>query len=110
VIEPPEILGESGDRLWRSVLGRFTLDDHERVVLYEACRTADLIDVLELERGPEVLSKTGAKINPVFGELRQQRIALARQIAALRLPADPENTIGKKQHRSLRGVQQIGGA
>ncbi|HJK99292.1 MAG TPA: hypothetical protein RMF84_18850 [Polyangiaceae bacterium LLY-WYZ-14_1] len=71
VPDPPEPFGEGGRRLWESALRAFDFEDHERILLVEACRTKDLIDAAkaELDRdGPTVLDRFGqAKIHPAEG-------------------------------------------
>ena len=76
----PRGLGPAGRRLWRSVLDQYELEEHERVLLVEACRTADTCTRLE-EAAADL--DTG----PVLVELRQQRLTLFKLISALRLPA-----------------------
>ena len=44
---PPNGLRLSGRALWRAVVRDFELDEHEVVVLREACRTADSLDALQ---------------------------------------------------------------
>ncbi|HMM93973.1 terminase [Phycicoccus sp.] len=111
--KPPTGLKRSGRSLWAAVLEEFELDEHERQVLREACRTADLLDSLQtvLDReGPMAESSQGMRVHPAAVELRQQRIALARLFAALDLPHGEESGAGRTQHRGVRGVYGVGGA
>jgi len=90
---PPKGTGKAGAALWRSVLDDFELEEHERALLVEAVRTVDLLDELDAAvkaEGAVVESPQGRKANPAAVEARQQRIALARLLAALRLPAGDE--------------------
>lgn len=112
---PPEGLEESGRRLWASVLAVYELEEHEAAVLTEACRTVDLLDELDQEvraYGVVVESPQGPKANPAAVEARQQRIALARLLAALRLPSGEEgdDQARRPQRRAgARGVYGIAG-
>lgn len=106
---PPTGLRKSGRALWRAVLADWELDQHELVVLREACRTLDSIDglqsVLEAE-GYTSETSQGMRVHPALVELRQQRITLARLIAALRIPV--ENDEGRTQRRTgPRGVYSV---
>jgi hypothetical protein len=62
--------------------------------------------------GPLDESPQGRKVvHPALPELRQQRMAFARLIAALGLPTDVEDDdqAPKQQRRSVRGVYGITG-
>ncbi len=108
---PPRGLGPAGRALWRSVAGPFELEAHERTVLREACRTADACAALQRvadEEGPTLDSPQGVRVHPALVELRQQRLALARLLASLRIPTDSE---GRVQRRTgVRGVYSFGDA
>ena len=54
-------------------------------------------------------SPQGLKAHPALPELRQQRIALARLVAALGLPTGLVEDQPKRQRRSARGVYDISG-
>jgi len=89
---PPQGLGEAGLALWRRLTDGLEYSEGERVTLELACRQAD--DVALVERtlaadGPlQKGSKGQPKLHAGFGELRLQRAALARLIAALAIPAE----------------------
>lgn len=108
---PPKGLGSSGRALWRAVLGDFELDEHETSILRQACRLADLCDVLQATVDAEgVMSESsqGSRVHPAVTELRQQGIALARLMTALRIPAGEQD--GRAQSRpGVRGVYGIAG-
>lgn len=107
----PSGLAAAGKRLWSSVTTDYDLDDHEARLLLEACRTVDLLDQLDAavrRDGALVSSPQGEKAHPAAVEARQQRITLARLLAALRLP------VGEQQGRThqrvgARGVYGIRG-
>lgn len=110
--EPPKGLRRSGRALWRAVLREYDLDQHEVVLLREAGRTADLIDELQATIDRDgIMGQTsqGPRVNPCAAELRQQRIAFARLLTALRIPAGEQD--GRDQVRgTMRGVYRIGAA
>ncbi len=106
----PSGLRTSGRALWAAVLRDYELADHERALLLQAARTADLCDVLEDEirdSGAMVESPQGGKVNPAAVEARQQRLVLARLIVALRIPLD--DSADRTQTRPLRGVYGVAG-
>lgn len=109
---PPAGLKASGRALWRAVLADYELDEHETTILKEACRTADSLDALQAlldVEGAMSDSPQGRRVHPALPELRQQRIALARLLTALRIPAG-EADDGRTQRRGgARGVYGIRG-
>lgn len=111
--KPPTGLRKSGRALWRAVLTDYELDEHESATLLQACRLADLCDTLtrtiEAE-GVMAESSQGSRVHPAVVELRQQGIALARLMTALRIPAGETTGDGRTQHRpGVRGVYGIAG-
>jgi hypothetical protein len=114
--DAPAGLRESSLRLWHSVTDDFELDEHERLLLLQASRTADLLDELTdvLDRDG-VLHDTpqGARAHPPAVERRQQALTLARLVAALRLPAgadgDHQANARPPRRQGVRGVQAIRG-
>lgn len=79
-------------------------DEREAALLSLAEAQADDIDALEKElehQGPMVIGSTGQqRLNPIFGELRQQRLALSRILSDLRMPEEgmgkPKNTVKQR--------------
>lgn len=67
-------------------------DEREAAVLDLARRQADDIERLELlleTEGATVMGAAGqTRMNPAFGELRQQRLALTKILASVRLPEE----------------------
>ncbi|MFD0685895.1 P27 family phage terminase small subunit [Actinomadura fibrosa] len=107
----PAELKASGRRLWREVQERYELEEHERGLLLEMCRTVDMLDTLAAlvaDEGPTVVDHTGnTRVHPALVEARQLRIAYARLAAALRLPAgeEDEGVTRRPQRRvGVRGV------
>jgi len=93
----------AGSALWHSIVDRFELDAHEMTLLVQAVRTADLCDLLEADvaaHGVTCESSQGVRTNPSLVELRQQRVTLARLLAALRLPTGDESGLRRPQRRT----------
>lgn len=114
---PPAGLGSDARKMWSAVMDDYDLEEHERALLVEACRTVDLLAKLDAEvrrDGPLLDSSQGLRAHPAATEARQQRIALARLLAALRLPAgeDGDQQAGARPQRRVgaRGVYGIRGA
>ena len=113
---PPETRAP-GRRLWESVTTDYDLDEHEVVLLIEAVRTVDMLDVLDVavrRDGPLLEGPQGTRAHPAAVEARQQRIALARLLAALRLPSgdvgDAKVSARPQRRSGARGVYGIRGA
>ncbi len=108
--KPPAGVRAPGRRLWAAVTDDYELEEHELALLREAARTVDLLDRLDRrvrEDGPIVSSPQGDRAHPAAVEARQQRIALARLLASLRLPAGDE--AGRPQRRgAVRGTYHLG--
>lgn len=103
--------------MWRAVLKDYELEEHELALFVEAVRTLDLLDKLDAivrDEGMMLESPQGVKAHPAAVEARQQRIALARLLAALRLPSGDEasqQANARPQRRvGMRGVYGIRGA
>ena len=115
----PDGIKDAGLKLWRAVLGDYELDEHEKTLLVQACRIADLCADLQKhidDYGPMVSGKRGTKMRPAVAELRQQRLALARIIVALRVPIGDQEIqqhqsggAPRPQRRGIRGVYAISG-
>jgi hypothetical protein len=113
----PVGLKAPGGRLYDAVTSDYELDEHEWQLLVEAARTVDTLAVLDAavrRDGPLLESPQGLKAHPAAVEARQQRIALARLLAALRLPAGDEDDrqAGARQQRrvGVRGVYGVRGS
>ncbi len=97
---PPKGLKTAGRRLYGSISAEFELEPWEEAVLRQAARTADALEALQGEvdaAGPML----DGKVHPALVELRQQRIVLARLVAALRIP-DADGL--RPQRRQVRGT------
>lgn len=98
--KPPKGLGAAGRALWRSITGGFELEQHELLVLRQAAVVADRIASLDALVDAEGVVNNQGTANVALIESRQQRVLLARLLAALKLP----DQLGKTpQHRGMRG-------
>ncbi|EIC63011.1 hypothetical protein [Mycobacteroides abscessus] len=103
----PAGLAGSGLLLWKSVVGEFDLDEHELAILREACRTVNAIDALQARVDRDgVLNESpqGLRVHPGLVELRQQRLALTKLLAALAIPADENAASGTGKRYGIRGA------
>ncbi|MBB6351865.1 hypothetical protein FHU36_008448 [Nonomuraea muscovyensis] len=107
-MKPPDDTGVSGRRLWASVVAEYELEEHELALLREMVRTVDLLDSLNDAVYADGLMVSGPglqqRVHPAAIEARQQKIALARLAAALRLPAGEEDDTQKGARRPQRRV------
>lgn len=108
----PAKLSAAARKLWKATVEDFALAEHELALLEKACRTLDVISDLEAiaaKEGAIIPSPQGSKAHPALVECRQQRLAFARLIAALRIPDDDVGEgRARKQHRGIRGVYGVG--
>lgn len=109
---PPDGLSDAATELWEWVTGTFMLDEHEAALLREACRTVTTLDELAVviaEDGATTAGSRGQTVaHPALTEARQQRLALARLLAALRLPEGEQE--GRPQRRGgARGFYAVQG-
>jgi len=107
-MRPPTGLESRGTELWEAAVAASEFDAAGLLLLGEACRTADIIERLSaalksgsqewvrLAEEAEMLADGAAKVqivvNPLLGEVRQQRIALRTMLAHLKLGKVMENT------------------
>ena len=99
----PDGLEVRGRSLWSSVLDEYDLERHEELMLEEACRTVDLLEALAATVAADG-HMAGDRVHPAVVEMRQQRIALARLLAALRLPAGEDGDVQAGARRPQRRV------
>lgn len=103
--EPPNGLRQWGQGLWERVTAETLLDPAGYYILAEACRTADIIERLsgalrsnntqwislseDIVQAMQVNGVEAAEIhlvvNPILGEIRQQRLAMRQLLAQLKL-------------------------
>ena len=109
MISPPKGAKSAGRRLWHAVVDDYDLAGHELVILGEAVRVADtLADLAAIVAAEGVIEPGTGRTHPAVVEHRQQSIALAPLISALRLP--DADAADRTQRRSIRGVYGLRGA
>jgi len=113
--KPPTGTKTSGGLLWAAVLADYELEQHEEALLLQAVRALDLLDDLAAivrRDGPMIEGPTGSRVHPAVVEARQLKIAFARLLAALRLPAGEEGDASRRPQRrvGVRGVHHLKGA
>lgn len=85
----PKGLDYQGQKLWKSITEEYDIDcdpDKQRI-LFDACKTADMLDLLEKGmRGQPLTVKGSANqmvIHPLIAELRACRALLSNLLARL---------------------------
>lgn len=88
----PKGLGARGRKLWRAATGEFELSVADATILEQAAAQLDTIDTLErllAEQGSTVEGSRGqSRLNPLYAEIRQGRLAFAKLVDALSWPVD----------------------
>jgi hypothetical protein len=95
-----------GAALRSAVLEQFDLEPHEQLLLAQACHTADVCADLQVavdRDGP--LASDGRPL-PALVELRMQRLALGRLLAALRIPVEDKH-LPARSARGFYGVRSV---
>ena len=87
----------------------YQLSVTEDALLRQAVRTADHVAELDVVLEAEGLMVPGRdgvmRAHPALVEVRQQRLVLARLLAALRLPV--EESSARTQHRGVYGLGTV---
>ena len=90
----PSGLGAAGKSLWRRLCDTYDFEVHELAVVELAARQADDVAALEAaiaEAGVTVRGSAGQpRLNAAVTEVRQGRLALAKILGQLALPAETE--------------------
>lgn len=107
-------LGSAGRRLFDAVTSTYELDEHERSLLMQAARTADLLeDLQKLMDDDGLLNRRGfedLRLSRIPAELARQRAVYMRLLSALKLPAGVElEGFWDVSQKRLRAVKGIGG-
>ena len=107
---PPPGTGAAGRRLWRAIMVAYQLSVTEDALLRQAVRTADHVAALDAVLEAEGLMVAGRdgvmRPHAALVEVRQQRLVIARLLAALRLPT--EDSSARAQPRGLRATYGTG--
>lgn len=89
-----------------AILEMYELAAHESALLDQAAATLDLIE--QLQAATSDVTLPDGRIHPNVVELRQQRLALTRLVAAMRLPDDDtaaaSGALKRPQRRGPRGA------
>lgn len=105
----PRGLRTAGRRLWDASVADYEWSGHELGMLEDACRIRDRIVELDgavAKDGLMIGSSQGTRLHPAVAEARQQRLALARLLATLRIPGLDDDL---PESRGVRGVYPNGG-
>ena len=103
--KPPKDLRDAGKAVWSSIASKYQLRPDEVTRLEAACRTADVIGMLEdawRDLGNPMVSKGSMGqevIHPLIGEIRTQRSSLASLLSGLKLPDDAAGEAPVNQQR-----------
>lgn len=102
--------------MWEAIEGRFVLEPHERLLLEQAARTADLITTMQAEVDHDGVQLPWGqdgqtRAHPLIGQLAQHRALLARTLAALHIPEVDADAIGAPRDRRgpFRGYYAVRG-
>jgi hypothetical protein len=85
----PRGLGTEGQKLWKGVVAEFnlSLEPHKQRILFDACKTADVIKRLDDAARSAPLTVRGSMgqevINPVVGQAQVARGQLAQLLGRL---------------------------
>ena len=104
---PPKGTGRAGRKLWNAVVKDqdLDLDTHEELLLIQAVRCADRLDLMaeELSTAPLTVrnSRGDMVAHPLLVESRQQSRLLSSLLASLRLPSglQEDGTLERPQRR-----------
>lgn len=112
----PAELNLAGKSLWKSIAGKYELRPDELSVLLVACKTADMIAILDKEwdgLGKPFMTRGSMGqdvIHPLIGERRQQQAALARLLGQLKLPDEVSGGVGTNPARAAAASRWKHGA
>jgi P27 family predicted phage terminase small subunit len=93
----PDGLGTEGRKLWREVVGTFDVieEPHKRRILFDACKTADLIDQLDTAMAGEPLTAKGSMgqlvIHPLIAQAQSSRTQLSQLLSRLNFAPSEED-------------------
>ena len=85
----PAGLGTEGKKLWKEIVGTFDVveEAHKRRILFDACRTADLIDRLDTAMNDQPLTAKGSMgqlvIHPLIAQVQASRMQLSQLLSRL---------------------------
>jgi hypothetical protein len=94
----PNGLGSPGRALWKSIVSEFDIDNEpaKQRILFDACKTADVIDRLDKETAREPLTVKGSMgqktIHPCLAQAQTARGLLAMLLARLNFEGVSDDT------------------
>lgn len=112
----PATLSDAGKALWGDVVKSYDLRVDELAVLESACKTADMIAILDKawdELGKPFMTRGSMGqdvIHPLIGERRTQQAALARLLGLLKLPDEASGAVGTNPARAAAATRWKHGA
>lgn len=96
----PDGLADSGLKLWSDVAGKYVLRADELSTLEAACRAADRVRQMELERNGAVTA-TGSMgqliVHPLIPEIRAHEAQVSSLLAKLKLPDDGGEQVSQQR-------------
>jgi hypothetical protein len=92
--------------LRKAVVEAFQLEPHEQLLLAQACDTADVCADLQAVVDRDVPLAADGRPLPALVELRMQRLALGRLLAALRIPVEDRH-LPARSPRGFYGVRSM---
>jgi len=104
----PEGVSPDGREFWAATTEAYEMAEHELLLLEQIVRTKDRIAELDalVEREGLMLqiSPVNIRLHPAVAEARNQRLALARQLATLRLPEGEQDEDAPVKRPQRRGA------
>lgn len=113
----PRGIGKSGRKLWREMTADYELSPAEYRLLEDACREADLIDLIQAEIDGDDFDLTtfgsmGQTVaSPLLAEVRQHRSVMKALLSAIKLPDEDSSSSGERSTKARAAAQsrwQIG--
>lgn len=112
-VDPPAGLAAKGKKLWVGVTGEYELRVDELRLLEDAAHLADTIALLEKGMRGQDLTVRGSQgqpvLNPLLGEQKAHRTALAGLLKQLRLP-DASGEVPNQQREAAQARWAARGA
>src|SRR5215207_1920914 len=100
---PPSDLGELGQKLWRSIMEEYSIDDAGgRELLTQACKALDRAEACaeHIKRDGEVIrTKAGPKDHPALKHELANRAFVVRTLARLGLDVEAIKPVGRPPGR-----------
>lgn len=99
VLSPPATLGETGSKLWQSIMSEYRIEDSGgREMLKQICEAADSVaefSAIIAHDGAVVRTKHGPKDHPLVKHALAARSFVVRSLHRLGLDVEPIRSIGR---------------